>query len=206
MKQLAILISNAGSGTNLQAIINGIQKGVIHANIAVVVSDAPDAYGLVRAKEHNISTYIFTKGESLENILQKQYNVDYVVLAGWKQIIPDSFIDAFPNRILNIHPGLIPGSPDSTVKNPDGTDGLWNRGKFTTAAIQNFIDKKADYAGSTVHFLSKEFDFGPVLARCFEKIQSDDTVETLYARLKKKENEMYVKALKTLCKNSYGEK
>ncbi len=199
MKQLAIFISNAGSGTNLQAVIDAIQKGIIHANIAVVVSDAPDAYGLVRARENTIPTHIYKKGENLEEILKKQYAVDYIVLAGWKQIIPNSFIGAFPKKILNIHPGLIPDSPDGTVKNPDGTGGVWNRGKFTTAAIRQFIDSKSTYAGSTVHFLSKEFDFGPVLGRCFEKTQKDDTVESLYERLKKKENKLYVEVLRKLC-------
>jgi len=108
-------------------------------------------------------------------------------------------IEIFKNRIFNIHPGLIPDYYDGEVKNPDGTIGLWNRGKLTDAAIQNFFDNKASYAGSTVHFLSKKFDFGPVLARCFEKILPDDTVESLYTRLKKKENRIYVEALIKLC-------
>ena len=85
------------------------------------------------------------------------------------------------------------------VHNPDSTDWLWNRGKLTDVAIQNFLNCNATYAGSTVHFLSQEFYFGPVLARCFEKILPNDTVKSLYERLKKKENKIYVESLIKLC-------
>lgn len=199
-KSIAVLISNAGTGTNLQAIIDGVESGKINAEIAVVVSDKEGAFGLQRAKKHNIPTYILAPKEDLEKLLKEVYKVDYIALAGWKKIIPDSFIDAFPNKILNIHPGLIPDTMDGGVKNPDGTVGLWNRGKFTNAAIENFLDNKATYAGSTVHFLSKEFDFGSVLERCFEKIQPNDTVASLYQRLKQKENQIYVETFVKICR------
>lgn len=198
MKRLAVLISNAGTGTNLQAIINGVNSGKIKAEIIYVISDAPDAYGLIRAKNANIKTLILKKEDDI-TIFLKDLNVDFVCLAGWKQIIPDQMLNIFENRILNIHPGLIPDSLDGVVKNPDNSLGIWNRGKFTEAAIKNFLESKATYAGSSVNFLSKEFDFGPVLQRVFEKIQSGDTVESLYQRLKVKENEAYVKALEELC-------
>lgn len=201
MKSLAVLISNAGTGSNLQAIVDAIESKKINAKIAVVVSDSVDAYGLIRAKKHGIPAYIFhSKSETLESLLIKTYSVDYIALTGWKKIIPKEIIETFPDKILNIHPGLIPDSLHGVVKNPDGTNGLWNRGKFTNAAIQNFLDNHATYAGSTVHFLSKEFDFGHVLGRCFEKIQPNDTVESLYARLKKKEHQIYIGALAKLCK------
>lgn len=199
MKRIAVLISNAGSGTNLQAIIDAIESKKLHAQISVVVSDTDDAYGITRAKNHNIPTHILTKEENIVDLLTKTFPVDYIALAGWKKIIPDSLIDTFPNAILNIHPGLIPDTMDGIVKNPDGTDGVWNKGKFTDAAIQNFFDEKTTYAGSTVHCLSKTFDFGPVLQRCFEKILPTDTVDSLYARLKVKENQIFVQAFIELC-------
>lgn len=200
MKSIAVLISNAGSGTNLQAIIDGIESGKIKGKISVVVSDSADAFGLTRAKKHNLPIYISHKKEDLTPILKETFSSDYIALAGWKQIIPDSFIDAFPNRILNLHPGLIPDDYDGEIQNPDGTKGVWNRGKFTEKAIQNFFDKHSTYAGSSIHFLTKQFDFGPVLERCYEKIKVDDTVDSLYSRLKQKENEMYVSVLTKLCK------
>lgn len=200
MKYIAVLISNAGSGTNLQAIIDGIEDGKIHGKISVVVSDSEDAYGLVRAKKHDIPTYISQRKEDLIPILTQQFPTDYIALAGWKQIIPDAFIETFENKILNLHPGLIPDTFDGVSKNPDGTEGLWNRGKFTEKAIQNFFDQKCTFAGSAIHFLTKQFDFGPVLERCHEKIQTTDTVDSLYSRLKQKENTMYQDVLAKLCK------
>ncbi len=199
MKKLAVLISNAGTGTNLQAIIDAIETGKLKAKISIVVSNSPDAFGLQRAKKHNIQTIIVNKKDNLENILVKTYQVDLIVLAGWKLIVPQSMITTFHNKILNLHPGLIPDTMDGVIKNPDNSKGLWNRGKLTNVAIQNFLDHKSTYAGSTVHFLSDEFDFGPVLDRCFEKILPNDTVESLYRRLKKKENKIYVKSLIKLC-------
>ena len=198
MKKLAILISNAGSGTNLQAIIDAIEAKILKAKINIVISSSPDAYGLERAKKHNIPIVVINKKHDLEKIL-KTYQVDLAVLAGWKMIIPRSLIISFKNKVLNLHPGLIPDTLDGIIHNPDGTDGIWNRGKLTDLAIQNFLNHHATYAGSSVHFLSEEFDFGKVLNRCFEKILPDDTVESLYKRLKKKENKIYVESLNKLC-------
>lgn len=121
---------------------------------------------------------------------------DYVCLTGWKKIIPPDVIDRY--KILNIHPGLIPDTIDGVVLCPDGTSGLWNRGLYQKKAIKNFLDQKATYAGSSIHFLTHEFDFGPVIARCFEKILPDDTVETLYVRLKVKENQLWENVFSSL--------
>ena len=205
MKKIAVLISNKGTGTNLQAIIDGIKKGLIKAEIVSVISDTEESLGLKRAKENNIPIKIIPKKEDLLGVL-KDLNPDYICLAGWKQIILDEVIKAFPNeqapsasRILNTHPGLIPDTLDGEVLNPDGTKAVWNKGKMTEKAMQNFLDNKATYAGCTNHFLSLEFDFGPVLGRCFEKIKKRDTVEALYKRLKVKENKLYVDVLARLC-------
>ncbi|KKQ89944.1 MAG: Folate-dependent phosphoribosylglycinamide formyltransferase PurN [Candidatus Curtissbacteria bacterium GW2011_GWC2_38_9] len=200
MKRIVVLISNKGTGTNLQAIIDGVESGQINAQVVAVISDTEEALGLQRAKKHHLPIEICPKKEDLLFLL-KNLNPDYICLAGWKQIILDEVIDTFPNRILNTHPGLIPDTIDGVVNNPDDTDALWNRGKMTDKAIQNFFDNKATYAGCTNHFLSYEFDFGPVLGRCFEKILPNDTVDSLYTRLKKKENDLYVKVLHKLCKS-----
>ena len=198
-KKLAVLISDKGTGTNLQAIIDGIESKKINAKIIVVISDTKKAQGLTRAKKHNLKVEILPKKEKLLGLLKK-YNPDFICLAGWKQIITASVIDAYPNRILNIHPGLIPNSISSNIKNPDNTTALWNKGKMTNQAMREFLSHHSTYAGSSIHFLTHEFDFGPVLKRCFEKIKPNDTVETLYTRLKKKENKIYVISLSKLCR------
>lgn len=198
MKKLAVLISDTGTGTNLQAIIDSIKSKKLKAEIIFVVSSSKNAYGLQRAKKNNIPSMIVNKKNDLEKIL-KDKQVDLVALAGWKLIIPLSLINSFKNKVINLHPGLIPDKINGVAYNPDGTKGLWNRGKLTDTAIQKFLDNKSSYAGSTVHFLSEEFDFGKVLNRCFEKILPNDTVKSLYTRLKKKENKIYVESLMRLC-------
>lgn len=198
MKNLAVLISNVGTGTNLQAIIDGIENGKIKGKIVVVISDTPQALGLQRAKKHKLKIAICPKKEDLLPHL-KRYNPDFICLAGWKQIVTDEVIDTFVDRILNVHPGLVPDTVSGTVANPDGTTALWNRGKLANNAVANFLENKSTYAGASIHFLSKEFDFGKVLARAFVKILPGDTVETLYNRVKQKEHQMYVKVLQKLC-------
>ncbi len=197
MKRLAVLISNAGTGTNLQSIIDAINSKEISAKIETVISSDEDAYGLVRAKKYNIPTEIASKKNLLEVL--KKHNPDYICLAGWKLIILDEVINAYKNKIINLHPGLIPDQINGYFLNPDKTIGIWNRAKLTDVAIKNFLNNNATYAGSSIYFLSHEFDFGKVLGRTFEKIKKGDTVESLYKRLKKKENKLYVEVLEKLC-------
>lgn len=195
--KLVILISNAGTGTNLQAIIDGVKNGKINAEICAVISDKADAPALEHARKSNLKIEISATKEDMLPILLRN-SPDYLCLGGWKQVLLDEVLNKYENRIINIHPGLIPNTMEGVIENPDGTDAVWNKGKFTIKAIQNFLDLKATYAGASAHFLTHEFDFGPVLGRTFEKIESNDTVESLYARLKKKENELYVEVLEKL--------
>lgn len=199
MKRLAVLISDKGTGTNLQAIIDAAKSGKIKGKIVVVISDTLRAQGLQRAKKHRLKIAICPKKEELLPLLKK-YHPDFICLAGWKQIVANEVINSFKEQILNLHPGLIPDFLDGTVKNPDGTKALWNRGLLAEKAIKNFLDNKVTYAGSSIHFLSKEFDFGKVAARTFVKILPGDTVVTLYNRVKQKEHQMYVKVLQKLCR------
>lgn len=197
-KRLAVLISDKGTGTNLQAIIDGIENKKIKAEIVIVISDTEKALGLDRAKKYNIPIKIVAKKEDLLETLKK-YKPDFICLCGWKQFILDNVIDAYPEKILNLHPGLIPDIIDGKILNPDKTPGLWNKGKLTNIAIKNFLDQHATYAGSSIHFLTHEFDFGKVIGRCFEKIRENDTIDSLYARLKIKENQLYQDILQKLC-------
>ncbi|MEX2052172.1 MAG: formyltransferase family protein [Candidatus Paceibacterota bacterium] len=173
-RKLAFLVHAGGSHTNLKAVRSAIDDSRINAQISVVVTD----------------------DEPLPDF--EKISPDYICLAGWKKIIPIEQINKY--KILNIHPGLIPHTVDGRVTNPDGTEGLWNKGMYTDKAIQNFLEQKSTYAGSSLHYLTLDFDFGPVLGRTFEKIEEDDSLESLYGRLKKKENQLYVDILKKLCK------
>ncbi|MFH1201233.1 MAG: formyltransferase family protein [bacterium] len=175
--KLIILIYEGGAQTNLKAIGDAIEKGKINAEISAVISDKEDAMPII-----------------------ERISPDYICLSGWKKIIPNEIIKKYENKILNLHPGLIPDVVDTKVLNPDNTEALWNKEMYGNKAIANFLDKKATFAGSSIHFLTSSFDFGPVLGRTFEKIEAGDTILSLYERLKKKENELYVKVLEKLCK------
>ena len=196
--KLAVMVSNVSPGTDLKAILVAMGAGkLLNLEICAVVSDKPDAAGFESAKKYNLRMELCPVKENLLSLLQK-LKPDYIALAGWKQIILDEVILAYPNKILNLHPGLVPDTLDGAVKSPDGTDALWNKGMLTTKAIQNFLDQKTTYAGSSIHFLTLDFDFGPVLGRTLEKIEDYDNVESLYSRLKKKENQLYVEVLEKL--------
>lgn len=199
MKKLAVLISNTGTGTNLQAIIDGITDKRINAEIVAVISDTPEALGLERARSNNLEIIISPKKEELLKILQ-EVSPDLICLCGWKQFITEEVIDAFSDKILNLHPGIIPNDINGVVENPDGTLALWNKGKLTDVAIKNVLEEKSTYAGSSIHFLTHEFDYGPVLGRCFEKVEPADTIQSLYTRLKIEENKLYQDVLVNLCK------
>src|SRR3990170_4989710 len=116
MKRIAVLISSKGTGTNLQAIASGIERGKILGSIVAVVSDAPGVPGLKIARKYKLPIEICPKKENLPLILKK-LNPDYICLAGWKQIISDRVIKTFKNKILNAHPGLVPDTLDGEVQN-----------------------------------------------------------------------------------------
>lgn len=199
MKKLAILVSNKGTGSNLRAFIDAIKNKQLKAKIAVVVCDTPEAAGIDVAKEHKIKTAVCKTNIELLELLTKKYRVHYVCLAGWKRIIKPEVISALQNKIINVHPGLIPSKETQKIKNPDGTIALWNQGQLTDNAMQKFLESGLKYAGSTIHFVTEDVDFGPVISRGFVKIENGDTINSLYSRVKKVENKMFVKALQKLC-------
>lgn len=197
MKRLVILISDVGKGSNFLAILNAVKRRKLNLEIVAVLSDTDNAAGLQYAKINKVPIKICADKAKLLPTL-RSIKPDIIALAGWKQIILDEVIGAFPGMVLNLHPGLIPDALDSVVTAPDNSIALWNKGLLANKAIQNFLDQKATYAGSSVHLLTHEFDFGPVLRRTFEKIKKGDTLESLYGRLKKKEHIIYIEALKKM--------
>ncbi len=211
MKNIAVLTSNKGTGTNLQALIDACTNGQINGQICVVVSNAANAYGLVRAKNADIPIEVFplksytehgkTRQEYDHDLAQliKKYNPDLIVLAGWILILSNEFLKHFPKKVINLHPGLIPDKKGQPVQLPDGTPALQLAGMHTENAIAALLESGATYGGSTIHFVTEDADWGPVISRVFENIQANDTVETFYPRLKKKENQALVEAVKTLC-------
>ena len=185
MKNLAVLCS--GFGSNLQAIINSLKKGSIKARIAVVLSDQVDAYALVRAKKAGLDIAVvqaadFPNRESYDKHVVKilrKYKVDYVLLAGFMRIISPYFVKSFNNRIINIHPSLLP-----SFKGVNGIGDALKYGVKTT--------------GVTVHFVDKDLDAGPIIAQKAVEVKEEDTEDSLAERIHKVEHRLYPDAIKIL--------
>ncbi|HLL78590.1 MAG TPA: phosphoribosylglycinamide formyltransferase [Ktedonobacteraceae bacterium] len=195
--RLGVLIS--GSGTNLQAMIDAIEGNELPGvEIALVASNAIDAYGLERAHRHNLQTlYLHWKNreESEATLITwlNLFQVDLVVLAGWMRILSAHFLAQFPNRVINIHPALIPDDgTSSTYTTQNGSVIPVFRGLH---AVRQALDAGVTVTGSSVHFVTPEVDAGPVICREEVAILPGDTEESLHERLKAVEHRLVVQAI-----------
>ncbi len=176
--RLGVLIS--GSGTNLQAIIDATEAGTLDARVVLVVSSHESARGLDRAAKHGIEGIFVDRAtfdsprdynQHLRNLLQER-DVDLVVMAGYMRLLGKEVLDAFPMRVVNIHPALLPSFP--------GAHG-----------ISDAFDYGVKVTGVTVHFADEVFDRGPIIAQEAVTIAEDDTLETLEAKIHEVEHRLY---------------
>lgn len=179
-----IAVFCSGNGTNLQAIIDSKKKGYIKAEVKLVVSDAPDCYALTRAKNEGIKTlalernYFKTKKDFEAEILKalKKEDIGLVVLAGYMRMLSGDFINAYENRILNIHPALLPSFK--------GTHG-----------IKDAFEYGVKVTGATVHFVTPDMDAGPIIIQSCVKVTEDDTEDTLAQAIHEEEHKIYPRAI-----------
>lgn len=179
-----IAIFCSGNGANLQAIIDSQKKGYIKADIKLVVSDTPDCYALTRAKTSGIKTLVVekknfkTKKDFEAEILKclKKENIDLVVLAGYMRMLSGDFISAYENKILNIHPALLP-----SFKGGHG--------------VRDAFEYGVKITGITVHFVTLDMDAGPVILQSPVKVTEDDTEETLAEAIHEEEHKIYPRAI-----------
>lgn len=188
MITLGILIS--GSGTNLQAIIEAIAAGELDARIGLVLSNKQDAYGLTRAQDAGIEAR-FVDPQSFESL--HEYNealrealqasdVDYVVMAGYMKLLGTEVLNAFPQRVVNLHPALLPSFP--------GAHG-----------IADALDYGVKVTGVTVHFADEVFDRGAIIAQEAVVVREDDTQDSLAERIHEVEHRLYPAALQLIAEN-----
>ncbi|MBQ7968845.1 MAG: phosphoribosylglycinamide formyltransferase [Clostridia bacterium] len=190
-KNIAVLVS--GGGTNLQAIIDAHKSGKItNGNIALVLSSNPNAYALERASNNGIESCVITKGDSREAfsdaILAKleEYDIDIIVLAGFMHILSGKIIEKYTNKILNVHPALIPS--------------FCGEGFYGLRVHKAALEKGVKVTGATVHFVNEIADGGPIILQKAVYIEEDDTPETLQKRvMENAEWEILPRALDLLC-------
>lgn len=189
--KIAVLIS--GGGTNLQAIIDAIKSKELDAEIAVVISNRKNAYGLVRAKNENIDAiYLnaaeFSSAEEYdEKILEilSEKNIDLIVLAGYLKILTEKLISKYENRIINIHPSLIPS--------------FCGDGYYGIKVHEAVLNYGAKISGATTHFVTKATDGGPIIMQKSADISEIETAEELQKRILKIEHEILIKSIKAFC-------
>jgi phosphoribosylglycinamide formyltransferase-1 len=189
MKRLGILLS--GRGSNFLAIADAIAEHRLDAEIAVVISNRPDAPGLAAALERGLHAISFPSQGLDREIYDRQlieglraHHVDLICLAGYMRILSGYFIREFPQRILNIHPSLLPAFP--------GLD-----------AQHQALEHGAKITGCTVHFVDEGLDSGPIIAQTPVPVLDQDTVESLSTRILQEEHRLYSKAIALVLSGNY---
>lgn len=183
--KLGVLLS--GSGTNLQAIIDRIEEGTLDASIELVVSSRPSAYGLKRAEKHGLQTLTLSKEIYADPLLAdeiiaaelKKSKVDYVIMAGYMRMVHDPILAAYPNRVVNLHPALLPSFKGAH-------------------AIQDAYDYGVKVTGVTVHFADEKYDCGPIIAQQALVVDEDWTVDELEEHIHAIEHELYPNTIQLL--------
>ncbi|HEU4342415.1 MAG TPA: phosphoribosylglycinamide formyltransferase [Candidatus Binatia bacterium] len=179
---IGVLIS--GSGTNLQAILDAIAAKTLNATIQIVVSNRSGAYGLVRAENRGIPTQVldhknFSSREAFDQALVdilRGHGVELVVLAGFTRLLSPVFVKAFSNRIMNIHPALLPAFPGLHVQ-------------------RKALEHGVRFSGCTVHFVNEACDEGPIIIQAVVPVYPDDTEGSLTARILEQEHRIYPRAI-----------
>ena len=183
--KIGVLLS--GNGTNLQAIIDHISNGSLDAEISLVVSSRPSAYGLKRAEAAGLQTLTlsqeiyadpFVADEVIATELVKR-SVDYVVMAGYMRMVHMPILAAFPNRVINIHPALLPSFPGAH-------------------AIQDAYERGVKVTGVTVHFANENYDAGPIIAQQALRVEEGWSVEELEEHIHRIEHTLYPSTLQAI--------
>jgi phosphoribosylglycinamide formyltransferase-1 len=185
IRQLRLGVLASGRGSNFQSILDEIQKGNLSASVRILITDNPDAYAIERAKKNNIEFLILrpnnfqSKDEYYKKIADelKIREVELVILAGFMRIVGKPLIDAFPFRIMNIHPALLPAFP-----------GLH--------AQKQAVNYGVKISGCTVHFVDEGMDTGPIIIQAAVPVYHDDTEETLSQRILEQEHKIYPEAIR----------
>ena len=184
MLNIGVLIS--GGGTNLQAIIDETKSGGINGTVKLVISNKENAYGLERARLSKIKAVYETDEDKIIELL-KENNIDLIVLAGYLKIITPKFVDEFRNKIINIHPSLIPS--------------FCGKGYYGEKVHQGVIDYGAKVTGATVHFVDEGADTGAIIMQETVNVEQDDDAKSLAKRVLEVEHGILKESIRLFCEN-----
>ncbi|MFR7489522.1 MAG: phosphoribosylglycinamide formyltransferase [Romboutsia timonensis] len=184
MLNIGVLIS--GGGTNLQAIIDETKSGGINGTVKLVISNKEDAYGLERARLSKIKAVYETDEDKIIELL-KENNIDLIVLAGYLKIITPKFVDEFRNKIINIHPSLIPS--------------FCGKGYYGEKVHQGVIDYGAKVTGATVHFVDEGADTGAIIMQEAVNVEQGDDAKSLAKRVLEVEHRILKESIRLFCEN-----
>ncbi len=190
MKKIAVFAS--GGGTDFQSVIDANEASKF-CEIAYLVASKPNIGAIDRAKKHGIKVLVYDKesGESMDAFYARlttlflDEEIDYILLAGWLKIIPESFIRSFKDKIVNIHPSLLPS--------------FGGKGYYGLKVHEAVLAYGAKITGATVHFVEAEVDGGAIIAQQAVSVENDDTPEGLQTRVLKAEHELLPKVMRLLC-------
>lgn len=182
-KNIAVLIS--GGGTNLQAIIDNTKNNYINGNIKIVISNKKNAYGLVRAENNDLKAVVINDDDLLIKSL-KENEIDLIVLAGYLKILPEKLTKIYENKIINIHPSLIPS--------------FCGKGFYGIKVHEAVIKKGVRYTGATTHFVNKCADEGPIIMQKITEVKNENP-EELQQKVLKLEHEILVESVKYFCED-----
>jgi len=183
-----LVVMASGSGTDLQSIIDAIEEGYINARIIAVISEKKDAYSLERARKYHIDTYCLCKKDLKENFekeilkLLEKLNPDGIILAGFLTILSKEIVEKFKNKIINIHPSLIPA--------------FCGKGFYGMKVHQAVYDYGVKYTGCTVHFVDSGADTGPIILQEVIRVEEEDIPETIAKKVLELEHKVLPYAVK----------
>lgn len=185
--KLKVGVLASGSGSNLQAILDHCERGDIPAQVVVVISDKEGAFALERARQHQLPALFINPQDFSSKALYEQalvtalreHGVELVCLAGYMRLVGATLLQGYPQRVLNIHPALLPAFP-----------GLHGQ--------QQAFDYGVRYSGCTVHFVDEGMDTGPIILQAVVPVLAEDTADTLAARILAEEHKIYPQAIKLL--------
>jgi len=188
MKKIAVFAS--GTGSNFQAIAKACEKGVINGQITLLVCDKPDAKVIGKAKDMNIEVFTVLAKEyedraAYEKVILAQLRgqgIELLVLAGYMRLVGNTLLEAYPNKIINIHPSLLPAYPGLN-------------------SIKRAFEEGESETGVTVHYVDSGMDTGPIIAQRVVEIDDEDTLDALEERMHQVEHELYVEVLRKLCED-----